>query len=48
MSDYILEMKNIRKEFFGGKVVANDNINLKIRPREIHAIVGKMVLVSQH
>lgn len=41
MSDYILEMKNIRKEFFGGKIVANDYINLKIRKGEIHAIVGE-------
>lgn len=41
MSDYILEMKNIRKEFFGGKIVANDDINLKIRRGEIHAIVGE-------
>lgn len=39
--EYILEMKNIRKEFFGGKVVANDNINLKIKKGEIHAIVGE-------
>lgn len=41
MSDYILEMRNIRKEFFGGKIVANDDINLKIRKGEIHAIVGE-------
>lgn len=39
--EYILEMKNIRKEFFGGKVVANDDINLKIKKGEIHAIVGE-------
>ena len=25
MSEYILEMKNIRKEFLGGKIVANDD-----------------------
>ena len=41
MSDYILEMKNIRKEFLGGKIVANDDINLKIKKGEIHAIVGE-------
>lgn len=41
MSDYILEMKNVRKEFFGGKVVANDDINLKVKKGEIHAIVGE-------
>ena len=41
MSDYILEMKNIRKEFFGGKIVANDDITLNIKKGEIHAIVGE-------
>ena len=41
MSDYILEMKNIRKEFLGGKIVANDDITLKIKKGEIHAIVGE-------
>lgn len=41
MSDYILEMRNIRKEFFDGKIVANDDINLKIKKGEIHAIVGE-------
>lgn len=41
MSDYILEMKNIRKEFLGGKIIANDDITLKVRKGEIHAIVGE-------
>lgn len=41
MGDYILEMKNVRKEFFGGKIVANDDINLRVREGEIHAIVGE-------
>lgn len=41
MNDYILEMKNMRKEFLGGKIVANDDITLKIRKGEIHAIVGE-------
>ncbi len=41
MSNYILEMKNIRKEFLGGKIVANDDITLKIEKGEIHAIVGE-------
>ena len=41
MSDYILEMKNIRKEFLGGKIVANDDITLKVKKGEIHAIVGE-------
>ncbi len=35
MSNYILEMHNIRKEFFGGKIVANDDITLKIQTGEI-------------
>ena len=34
-------MKNIRKEFFGGKIVANDDITLNIKKGEIHAIVGE-------
>lgn len=41
MNDYILEMKNIRKEFFGGKIVANDDITLKVKKGEIHALVGE-------
>lgn len=41
MSEYILEMKNIRKTFLGGKVVANDDITLKIEKGEKHAIVGE-------
>uniref|UniRef100_UPI000B2D024D ATP-binding cassette domain-containing protein n=1 Tax=Streptobacillus moniliformis TaxID=34105 RepID=UPI000B2D024D len=41
MSNYILEMHNRRKEFFGSKIVANDDITLKIRTGEIHAIVGE-------
>lgn len=39
--NYILEMKNIRKEFLDGKIIANDDITLKIRKGEIHAIVGE-------
>ena len=41
MSNYILEMKNMRKEFLGGKIIANDDITLKIKKGEIHAIVGE-------
>jgi simple sugar transport system ATP-binding protein len=41
VGNYILEMKNIRKTFLGGKVVANDNITLKIKKGEKHAIVGE-------
>lgn len=31
MADHILEMYNIRKGFFGGKIVANSDITLKIQ-----------------
>ena len=39
MSDYILEMRNISKEFPGVKAL--DNVNLKVRKGEIHALVGE-------
>jgi putative multiple sugar transport system ATP-binding protein len=39
MSNTILEMRGIRKTFPG--VVALDNVNLKVRSGEIHAIVGE-------
>lgn len=35
----IIELKNIRKEFPG--VVALDNVNMKIRTSEVHALVGE-------
>ena len=35
----IIELKNIRKEFPG--VVALDNVNMKIRASEVHALVGE-------
>ena len=35
----IIELKNIRKEFPG--VVALDNVNMKIRSSEVHALVGE-------
>lgn len=41
MKNYILEMRNIRKTFLNGKVIANDNITLKILSGEIHALVGE-------
>lgn len=37
--DYIIEMRNIRKEFPG--IVANDNVTLQVRPGEIHALLGE-------
>jgi len=39
MEKYILEMKNITKEFPGVKAL--NNVNLQILPRHIHAIVGE-------
>ena len=41
MNNYILEMQHIRKTFLDGKVVANDDITLKILKGEKHAIVGE-------
>ena len=39
MAEYILEMKNITKEFPGVKAL--DNVNLRVKPGEIHALVGE-------
>ncbi|MDL2310948.1 sugar ABC transporter ATP-binding protein [Peptostreptococcaceae bacterium OttesenSCG-928-C18] len=39
MSDYILQMKNITKEFPGVKAL--DDVNLNVRRGTIHAIVGE-------
>lgn len=39
MSDYVIEMLNIRKEF--GSFVANDNITLQLKRGEIHALLGE-------
>ena len=39
MSEYILEMRNIRKTFPG--VVALDDVSFKVRKGEIHALVGE-------
>ncbi|WP_026675817.1 ABC transporter ATP-binding protein [Fictibacillus gelatini] len=37
--DYVIEMRNIRKEFPG--IVANDNITLQVKKGEIHALLGE-------
>lgn len=39
MENYIIEMNNIRKEFPG--VVANDDVTLKLKKGEIHALLGE-------
>lgn len=39
MGDYILEMKNITKEFPGVKAL--DNVNFKVKRGEIHCLVGE-------
>lgn len=41
MESYILQMESIRKTFDNGKIIANDNMNLKITKGEKHAIVGE-------
>ena len=37
--EYVVEMRNIRKEFPG--IVANDNISLTLKKGEIHALLGE-------
>ncbi|AGX44830.1 ABC transporter ATP-binding protein [Clostridium saccharobutylicum] len=37
--EYVVEMLNIRKEFPG--IVANDNITLRLRKGEVHALLGE-------
>lgn len=39
MSDYILEMNHITKEFSGVKAL--DDVNLKVKRGEIHALCGE-------
>lgn len=39
LSEYVIEMLNIRKEF--GSFVANDNITLQLKQGEIHALLGE-------
>ena len=39
MSEYILQMENITKEFPG--VTALSNVNFKVKKGEIHALVGE-------
>ena len=39
MSDYVIEMLNITKEFPG--IVANDDITLQLKRGEVHALLGE-------
>ena len=39
MSEFILEMRHITKEFSGNRAI--DDVNLKVRRGEIHALVGE-------
>lgn len=39
MSEYILEMRDIVKEFFGVKAL--DGVTLKVKKGEIHALCGE-------
>ena len=39
MSDFILEMKSITKEFPGVKAL--DNVSFQVRRGEIHCLVGE-------
>ena len=41
MDDYIIEMLGITKEFPG--IIANDNITLRLKKGEIHALLGRTV-----
>jgi len=38
-SDYLIELKGMRKAFPG--VIANDNVDLKIKAGEVHALLGE-------
>lgn len=38
-SEYVLQMKNIHKEYYGNKVLKG--VNLSVKPGEIHALIGE-------
>jgi ABC-type uncharacterized transport system ATPase subunit len=44
--EYLLEMSNINKSFPGVKAL--DNVNLKVRPHSIHALMGRTARANQH
>ncbi|MFI3252310.1 MAG: ATP-binding cassette domain-containing protein, partial [bacterium] len=39
MNEYVIEMNNITKKFKG--IIANDNVTLKLKKGEIHALLGE-------
>ena len=40
-SKYAIELKNVTKTFLGGKIVANEKVNMAVKYNEIHAICGE-------
>ena len=40
-SEYAVEMLNITKTFNNGQLIANDNLTLRVKKNEIHALVGE-------
>ncbi|MGL4948446.1 MAG: ABC transporter ATP-binding protein [Mycoplasma sp.] len=38
---YAVEMINITKSFLNGKIVANDDVTIRVKKNEIHAIIGE-------
>lgn len=41
VSTFAIEMLNITKTFLNGKIIANDDMNLKVKKNEIHALIGE-------
>lgn len=41
MSNFAIEMSKITKTFLNGKVVANKDVDLKIKENEVHALIGE-------
>ena len=41
MNTFAIEMINITKTFLNGKIIANDDMNLKVKKNEIHALIGE-------
>ncbi|XQP55241.1 MAG: ABC transporter ATP-binding protein [Mycoplasmoidaceae bacterium] len=40
-SNFAIEMRNVTKTFLGGKIIANSNVNIKVKWNEIHALCGE-------